>query len=155
MGLYAELRTLLDTKTYVVTLRGEGWEEGRRGEGGGDCLQSENILFLLPTHQCKERPCSADWLVMEAFTIDLSSTPDTGGLLWSSSCLYWFLRKTHNCRNIVLNHLFICEQGAVQLFHFRFAGKDLYQMWSSTELGARTRKAPSGHELNQENSAHP
>lgn len=49
MGLYAELLTVLDTKSDVVTL-------GRGGLGGGeevDCLHSENILFLLPTHQHK------------------------------------------------------------------------------------------------------
>lgn len=55
MGLYAEFLTVLDTKTYVVTLRrgGLGGGEWRRGGGGWDCLQSENILFFLPTHQHK------------------------------------------------------------------------------------------------------
>lgn len=40
---------MLDTKTYVVTLKEGGLGGG--GGGGGCCLQSENILFLLPTHR--------------------------------------------------------------------------------------------------------
>lgn len=64
-----ELLTVVDTKTYVVTL-------SRGGEGVGECLQSKNILCLLPTPHW---PCSADWLVTQVFIVDVSSTADTGG----------------------------------------------------------------------------
>lgn len=48
MGLYAEFLTVLDTKTcgYIEEGRAEskGGEE-EADEGGGGCLQSENMLF--------------------------------------------------------------------------------------------------------------
>lgn len=87
MGLYAEFLTVLDTKTYVVTPRrgGPGGGEGKRRRRGGLLTERKHIVFTAHS-SAREWPCSADWLVTEAFSIDPSSPPDTGGPLWSHSC---------------------------------------------------------------------
>lgn len=81
MSLCAEL--LLDTKTYVVSLRSGGEEE--EGEG----LLTVPKTFVFPAHSSTKTGFAqlTVWSgrPQEACTLDLSSTPDIGGLPWSSS----------------------------------------------------------------------
>lgn len=52
MGLYAEFLTVLDTKTYVVTLRRGGLGGGEGGEGGL-LTEQKHIVFTALISGCE------------------------------------------------------------------------------------------------------